>query len=242
MLTFALGPKDVRVHVDDMASNMDYFCPTCGSPVIPRKGEVRRHHFAHKGGGSCADGWSRSYDDSEWHHLWQERFPKENQEVTLTLGQIRHRADVLAGTTVVEFQRSTLTPEQFNDRNTFYQDLGYKIVWLYDLRDTFREGGMCKEPREDGGLLFSWDDCFLERVPEPLAAGVVQVLQLLALLRQALDEAHLHVGGEAEPLQLRCLFRCVAQVPRNPHSDWDVLRAHEERLNLGGGSARVDEL
>lgn len=158
MLTFALGPKDVRVHVDDMASNMDYFCPTCGSPVIPRKGEVRRHHFAHKGGGSCADGWSRSYDGSEWHHLWQERIPKENQEVTLALGQIRHRADVLAGTTVVEFQRSTLTSEQFNDRNTFYQDLGYKVVWLYDLRDTFREGGMRKEPREDGDLLFSWDN------------------------------------------------------------------------------------
>ena len=158
MLTFALDPKDVRVHVDDTASNMDYFCPTCGSPVIPRKGEVRRHHFAHKGGGSCADGWSRSYDDSEWHHLWQERFPKENQEVTLTLGQVRHRADVLAGTTVVEFQRSTLTPEQFNDRNTFYQNLGYKVVWLYDLRDTFREGGMRKEPHEDGGLLFSWDN------------------------------------------------------------------------------------
>ena len=65
MLTFTPNPTDARVYVDDTASNMDYFCPTCGSPVIPRKGEVRRHHFAHKGGGSCADGWSRSYDDSE---------------------------------------------------------------------------------------------------------------------------------------------------------------------------------
>lgn len=106
MLTFALDPTDARVYVDDTASNMDYFCPTCGSPVIPRKGEVRRHHFAHKGGGSCADGWSRSYDDSEWHHLWQERFPRENQEITLALGEVRHRADVLIETTVVEYQRN----------------------------------------------------------------------------------------------------------------------------------------
>ena len=158
MLTFSLDPTDVRVYVDDTASNMDYFCPTCGSPVIPRKGEVRRHHFAHKGGGSCADGWSRSYDDSEWHHLWQERFPRENQEITLTLGEVRHRADVLTETTVVEFQRSALTPEQFNDRNTFYQDLGYKVVWLYDLRDAFREGALREEPHKDAGLRFSWDN------------------------------------------------------------------------------------
>lgn len=158
MLTFALDPSDARVFVDDTASNMDYFCPTCGSPVIPRKGEVRRHHFAHKGGGACSDGWARSYDDSEWHHLWQERFPKENQEVTLTLGDIRHRADVLTGVTVVEFQKSALTPEQFNDRNTFYQDLGYKVVWLYDLRDTFREGGMREESHENGSYHFSWDN------------------------------------------------------------------------------------
>ena len=156
MLTFALDPTDARVYVDDTASNMDYFCPTCGSPVIPRKGEVRRHHFAHKGGGPCADGWSRSYDDSEWHHLWQERFPRENQEITLTLGEVRHRADVLTETTVVEFQRSALTPEQFNERNTFYQDLGYKVVWLYDLRDAFREGALREEPHKDAGLRFSW--------------------------------------------------------------------------------------
>jgi len=156
MLTFALDPTDARVYVDDTASNMDYFCPTCGSPVIPRKGEVRRHHFAHKGGGSCADGWSRSYDNSEWHHLWQERFPRENQEITLTLGEVRHRADVLTETTVVDFQRSALTPEQFNERNTFYQDLDYKVVWLYDLRDAFREGALREEPHKDAGLRFSW--------------------------------------------------------------------------------------
>lgn len=49
MLTFALDPYDRRVHVDDTVSNMDYFCPVCGTPLIPRRGNVRRHHFAHKG-------------------------------------------------------------------------------------------------------------------------------------------------------------------------------------------------
>lgn len=128
MLTIALDPYDKRVHVDDTASNMDYFCPICGIPLIPRKGSVRRHHFAHKGERSCIDTWSRDYDESDWHLTWQERFPKDNREITLDLGGVRHRADVLTGRTVIEFQRSALSTEQFNDRNTFYQDLGYKVV------------------------------------------------------------------------------------------------------------------
>ena len=156
MLTFALGPHDLRVHVDDAASNTDYFCPVCGTPLIPKRGSIRRHHFAHKGEKSCSDTWSRGYDESDWHYSWQERFPKENREVTLELGDIRHRADVLTGRTVVEFQRSALRPEQFNDRNTFYQDLGYKVVWLYDLRDQFRDGLIS----ETGGArpAFTWEN------------------------------------------------------------------------------------
>ncbi len=139
MLTFALDPYDRRVHVDDTVSNMDYFCPVCGTPLIPRRGNVRRHHFAHKGERLCTDTWSRDYDESDWHLAWQERFPKNNREVTLELGDVRHRADILTGRTVIEFQKSALGPEQFNDRNTFYQDLGYKVVWLYDLREQFRD-------------------------------------------------------------------------------------------------------
>ena len=30
-----------------------YFCPVCGEPVIPRHGQKRVAHFAHKASGTC---------------------------------------------------------------------------------------------------------------------------------------------------------------------------------------------
>lgn len=79
---------------------------------------------------------------SDWHFDWQFRFPKENQEVLLSLGEIRHRADVLIGRTVVEFQRSNLSAKAFQDRNSFYTNLGYKVIWVFDLTERFASGGL----------------------------------------------------------------------------------------------------
>lgn len=157
MQTFALDHNDRRTFVDEAASKLDYFCPICGAPMIPRRGDSNRHHFAHKPGHSCADTWSASYGKSDWHFSWQEHFPKENREVTLALGNVRHRADVLTGRAVVEFQESELSADQFNDRNTFYQDLGYKVVWLFDLRDLFGSGAITEMPSE-AALSFAWEN------------------------------------------------------------------------------------
>ena len=52
--------------------------------------------------------------------LWQNSVPKDNQEVMLTLGDIKHRADVLIGRTVTEFQRNNMSSKVFSDRNSFY--------------------------------------------------------------------------------------------------------------------------
>ena len=119
MFTFALDHKNRRTHIDDTQSKLTYYCPYCGAPLITKKGQVRRHHYAHMSGRICSDSWSKTYDLSEWHFEWQERFPKENQERCLRLDTVRHRADVVVGRTVIEFQKSALTPWQFNDRNTF---------------------------------------------------------------------------------------------------------------------------
>lgn len=108
MLTFALDPYDNRTHIDETQSRLDYFCPYCGAPLITKKGEVRRHHFSHKSGCACTDSWDREYDMSDWHFLWQARFPKTNQEIRLSLGKTCHRADVVIGRTVIEFQKSPL--------------------------------------------------------------------------------------------------------------------------------------
>ena len=63
---------------------------------------------------------------SLWHSLWQDKFPKETQEIVKKKDGKTHRADVLLESkkVVIEFQYSPMSPDEFSDRNDFYNDLG----------------------------------------------------------------------------------------------------------------------
>lgn len=156
-MLFACDYNDNLVHIDETHSNQEYYCPSCGAPLSTRKGNQRGHCFAHKPSRPCSDSWERShsYDVSPWHKEWQSLFPRENQEVKLILGDTKHRADVLIGRTVVEFQHSIMPVQSFDDRNNFYFNLGYKVVWLFDLSDLNEKGQLSFE-RTGGELVFTW--------------------------------------------------------------------------------------
>lgn len=160
-MLFASDYNDNRIHIDDTHSNQEYYCPFCGAPLITKKGGLRQHHFAHKQNHRCSDTWahkgssSGGYDLSPWHNDWQSLFPQENQEVKLVLGDTKHRADVLVDRTVIEFQHSIMPAAAFDDRNNFYFNLGYKVIWLFDLSSLYTEGQISYEER-DGGLTFRW--------------------------------------------------------------------------------------
>ncbi len=158
-MLFANDYNNSRVHIDETHSNQEYYCPYCGSPLITRKGDIRQHHFAHKATRLCSDSWvgegSHSYDISAWHNEWQSLFPKGNQEVMLSLGDTKHRADVMIDRTVVEFQHSIMSVKAFDDRNNFYFNFGNKVIWLFDLSDLFSSNQLTYEKGEDG-LDFYW--------------------------------------------------------------------------------------
>lgn len=155
-MLFAVDYNDRRVHIDETHSNQEYYCPYCGAPLTTKKGEIRQHHFSHKQNHLCSDTWERSqsYDISPWHNEWQSLFPKGNQEVKLSLGDTKHRADVMIDHTVIEFQHSILSVKAFDDRNNFYFNLGYKVIWLFDLSDLLDNQLFYKEASE--GLEFYW--------------------------------------------------------------------------------------
>lgn len=158
-MLFAFDENECRVHIDDTQSSKKYYCPYCGVPMILKKGDVRQHHFAHSSNHKCSDSWERehNYDISPWHNEWQSCFPKENQEVKLSLGETAHRADVLTGRTVVEFQHSLLSEKAFNDRNNFYHNLNYKLVWLFDLTELAESGRLTWQKKNHGESLgFTW--------------------------------------------------------------------------------------
>lgn len=158
-MLFASDFNDNRVHIDDTHSNQEYYCPYCGAPLVTKKGDIRQHHFAHKQSHVCSDTWANSgshgYDLSPWHNDWQSLFPKVNQEVKLCLGETKHRADVLIDRTVIEFQHSIMPVKAFDDRNNFYFNLGYKVIWLFDLSD-LHENGQLSYIHKDNGLVFAW--------------------------------------------------------------------------------------
>lgn len=148
-MRIALDDNQNRIFIDDAIAKHDYFCPSCGAPLLQRKGEIRQHHFSHQPNYFCTDSWEREYDMSAWHYEWQNRFPENNQEILLTWGETKHRADVLIGRTVIEFQRSSLSSTQFNNRNNFYQSLGYKIIWVFDLIESYSNNKLTCFEKED---------------------------------------------------------------------------------------------
>ena len=53
-LTFAMR-SDQLISIDEVSSglHLDCLCPACRCPLVAKKGQMRRHHFAHWGGAEC---------------------------------------------------------------------------------------------------------------------------------------------------------------------------------------------
>ena len=155
-MEFAINELGVKTHASTADKRQFYYCPVCRQKVIPRQGNVNIDHFAHVS--KCDDHWN--YDMSEWHSQWQKQFPQKNQEVVVEVEGIKHRADVMACGYVIEFQHSSITAEEFNERNNFYLSYGKKVVWIFDFSDEMESGNVdCYDEykgKYGNGGKFSW--------------------------------------------------------------------------------------
>lgn len=103
-------------------------CIGCEQAVIPKCGQIKVNHWAHKAECECDHWWE---NETEWHRVWKNNFPIECQE-------IRHRADdgewhiadvKTKQDHILEFQHSFLDPQERQARNKFY---GGNLVWVID--------------------------------------------------------------------------------------------------------------
>lgn len=102
-------------------------CPSCGSELTAKCGEIKVHHWAHKGNRNCDSWWE---NETEWHRAWKDKFPAGWQEIVhyADNGE-KHIADVKTPTGwVLEFQHSYLKPEERSSREAFYS----KLIWIVD--------------------------------------------------------------------------------------------------------------
>ena len=145
-MQFANDEKGNRIFALFADKKKKYTCPECGGSVILKSGEIKIPHYAHYDC-ECTDRWN--YDMSEWHMEKQEYFDEQYREVVCRSGRQTHRADILKDGVVLEFQHSLITAEEFNERNSFYMSLGYKVAWVFDVEDQIDEGLLYYEDTDD---------------------------------------------------------------------------------------------
>ena len=167
----ALDINNTLIDIDTaLKSPFDiYFCCSCKGELTVKNGNVRVQHFAHKSKCDCDD-----YDNdmSEWHRNWQRKFPLRNREVVLKLGEDNNslfaencrkttrRTDVLCYGYAIEFQNSPITNEEFFERTWFYNHLGKKVIWVFNMIEDYGSGKIeCYDEwfnRKDNGGKYRW--------------------------------------------------------------------------------------
>ena len=152
-MEFALDKNGNRIDAwNNHSSEGEFFCPVCGGSVIFRHGNTNVPHFAHRKS-ECTDDWH--YDMSEWHKRMQSYYPTDNREIVVQHNGKTHRADVLIDKTVIEFQHSPISADEFNDRNSFFNALGFRIAWVFDVSDDYTSGRIISA--EDGTGKYKWN-------------------------------------------------------------------------------------
>ncbi len=103
-------------------------CPFCGSELIAKCGDIKLHHWAHKGIRTCDLWWE---NETEWHRTWKSNFNPDWQEIILhdKITGEKHIADVRTEHgLVIEFQHSFLNSQERIKRENFYKNM----VWVID--------------------------------------------------------------------------------------------------------------
>ena len=132
----AIDKDENRIYADEYKGE-ECFCPKCEKSVRYKKKSVnnKRAHFAHKSDEMCPFGLDKDYK-SEWHIRMQEYFPKEAREYRFKDEETGtpHIADVFIEekNTVLEFQHSPISEEEFLCRTIFHIKNGRRIAWLFD--------------------------------------------------------------------------------------------------------------
>lgn len=175
-MEYALTADHHRVHAFDAEKGQAYYCPVCGNQVIPRQGEVNSWHFAHVT--SCVDDWK--YDMSEWHRNWQNRFPESTREVVIEYKGESHRADILTGGYVIEFQHSPITSTEFERRNLFYTKAGYKVIWVFDETEAYANEYIIGSGDNCDKFVWKWPNRAIASVVPQFTSDVAIIFQLIA--------------------------------------------------------------
>ena len=144
-------------------SGLKGVCIGCESETLTKCGQRNAWHWAHKSKIPCDPWWENK---TEWHRTWQDKFPREWQEIRHidpNTGD-KHISDITTDRwLVIEFQHSAINPTEAQSREAFYKDM----VWVVDGTrlpkdyQRFNKGFNDLKPFPQGIFLSSFpDECF----------------------------------------------------------------------------------
>ena len=113
---------------------IDAVCPICEEIVIPKCGNIKIHHWAHKTKYNCDPWWE---NETEWHRKWKDLFPEECQEFVMidNITSEKHIADVRINNLTLEFQHSSISENEKTSRENFYKNM----FWIVDARKYYEK-------------------------------------------------------------------------------------------------------
>jgi len=138
--------------------NNKAYCPLCHEEMISKCGLIKIWHWAHKSNKECDCWWE---PESKWHIDWKNKFPKEQQEVTIK----NHRADIKTKTgIIIELQSSPISKEEVEERERFY---GNKLIWILNL-DTIAKNFGIRKSNMFYNLCWKWTPSIVIHAKNPV--------------------------------------------------------------------------
>ena len=124
-------------------SKEQFLCPSCGSSLVLKIGDIKIPHFAHR---SLSDCDSLSEPESPLHLqgklLLHQFFLDKHFTVELEkyLPDIRQRADLLVSHhTAIEFQCSAIPGAEVSKRTASYIEIGIAPIWIGGIKERTSE-------------------------------------------------------------------------------------------------------
>jgi hypothetical protein len=119
----------IKVHISDFNKDIHskILCQVCDGPLIPKRGSINMHHYAHKSNENCI----LNHKDlkTPWHLLWQNIMKPEYIECIINKNSRTHIADIKTDLNlVIEVQHSYLSEDEIIERESFYDNM----IWILD--------------------------------------------------------------------------------------------------------------
>lgn len=137
-MRYALNENNEKI--EPKYSGQRALCPGCKTEVTGKIYSERKNHWAHLK--TDCDNWYEPISD--WHLFWQNKFPKENQEITLFDENNKefHRADIMLDNgIVIEVQNSPIAIKEVSQRENFYNKNG--LIWILNAKNLIPRSSYC---------------------------------------------------------------------------------------------------